>query len=455
MKQLLISAALPVTMGLLAMACVVAQDASEGAAGRRYDEITAVGKPTGRGGGTLFSPPAPPTAADKTSAAAFAGTSNGIGYGGGPVMTAGVNVYLIWYGNWANNSATTIIPDWASHLGESPHFNINTSYSDSSGNFVKNVVNYAGATSDAYSRGGSLTDGDIQTVVAGAISQNRLPLDANGVYFVLTSTDVQKPGFCTSYCGWHTYANLGGAKIKYAFVGNAAQCGGSCGGLGTTPNGNAGADDMISVMTHELEETATDPELNAWGDSNGENGDKCAWNFGAQYTTPNGGHANMRLGNRDYLIQQNWLNDGGGRCALRYNPAIPFGAPISINARADLRYVVAENGGNSALIANRDAVGAWERFQLINLGNGNVAIQALVNGRYVTAENAGNSALIANRTAIGAWETFRYVDLGNGYFALQAAANGRYVTAENAGAGALIANRTGIGAWEELHWDAR
>ena len=411
MKHLLISAALPVSMvlmGLLAMACVGAPDSTEGESGRRYDEITAVGKPTGRGGGTLFSPPAPVAEANKTAPSAFAGVNNGIGYGGGPVMASGVNVYLIWYGNWANNSATTIIPDWASHIGESPYFNINTSYSDGAGNFVKNVVNYAGATSDAYSRGGSLSDGDIQTVVASAISGNHLPLDANGVYFVLTSADVQKPGFCTQYCGWHTYANLGGAKIKYSFVGNAAQCGGSCGGLGTTPNGNAGVDDMISVMTHELEETATDPELNAWGDSNGENGDKCAWSFGAQYTTPNGGKANMRLGGRDYLIQQNWLNDGGGHCALSYHPAIPFGAPVSINARANLRYVSAENAGSSALLADRDAVGSWEKFQFINLGNGNVALEALVNGRYVTAENAGSSALIANRTAIGAWEELHW-----------------------------------------------
>jgi hypothetical protein len=454
MKQLVISAALPVTMGLLAMACVVAPESSEEPVDRQYDEITAVGKPTGKGGGTLFSPPAAPQVS-ASSASAFAGTNNGIGYGGGPVMASGVNVYLIWYGNWANNSATTIIPDWASNIGESPYFNINTSYSDSSGNFVKNVVSYAGATSDAYSRGGSLNDGDIQTIVAGAINGGKLPVDPKGVYFVLTSTDVQKDGFCTQYCGWHTYANIAGAKIKYSFVGNADKCGGSCGGLGTTPNGNAGVDDMISVMTHELEETATDPELNAWGDANGENADKCAWNFGAQYTTSNGGKANMKLGGRDYLIQQNWLNDGGGRCALSYNPAVPFGAPVSINARADLRYVSAESAGASALLADRDAVGTWERFQLVNLGGGNVAIKALINGQYVCADNAGNSPLIANRAAVGAWETFKYIDLGNGYFALQAAANGKYVTADNAGSSALIANRTAIGAWEKFHWDAR
>jgi hypothetical protein len=30
--------------------------------------------------------------------------------------------------------------------------------------------------------------------------------------------------------------------------------------------------------------------------------------FGQIYPTPNGAVANMKLGNRDYLIQQNWVN---------------------------------------------------------------------------------------------------------------------------------------------------
>ena len=42
---------------------------------------------------------------------------------------------------------------------------------------------------------------------------------------------------------------------------------------------------MASVIAHELEEAATDPDLNAWYDSRGyENADKCAWTFGTTYT---------------------------------------------------------------------------------------------------------------------------------------------------------------------------
>ena len=38
---------------------------------------------------------------------------------------------------------------------------------------------------------------------------------------------------------------------------------------------------MASIIAHELEEAATDPDLNAWYDRRGdENADKCAWTFG-------------------------------------------------------------------------------------------------------------------------------------------------------------------------------
>jgi hypothetical protein len=86
-----------------------------------------------------------------------------------------------------------------------------------------------------------------------------------------------------------------------------------------SPNGNVGADAMASVMAHELEETATDPDLNAWYDQRGyENADKCAWTFGTTYSVANGSKANMSLGGRDFLIQRNWVNAAGGYCALSY-----------------------------------------------------------------------------------------------------------------------------------------
>ncbi len=47
---------------------------------------------------------------------------------------------------------------------------------------------------------------------------------------------------------------------------------------------------------------------------------------------------------------------------------------------------------------------------MIRNADGTVSLRALVNGRYVAAENAGASPLIANRTAIGLWERFDLLD---------------------------------------------
>ena len=64
---------------------------------------------------------------------------------------------------------------------------------------------------------------------------------------------------------------------------------------------------MASVLTHEIDETITDPFLNAWYDSVGsENADKCAWTFGTTSTVGTAKY-NVTLGSIKYLIQQNWL----------------------------------------------------------------------------------------------------------------------------------------------------
>ena len=245
---------------------------------------------------------------------------NGITYHGGPVMLGTTNVYYIWYGNWSGNSATTILADLARSIGGSPYFNINTTYYNGSNTHVSNSVFYSSSTNDNYSHGTSLSDSAIQAVVTSALTSGRLPYDTRGVYFVLTSADVTaSSGFCTQYCGWHTHGTINGTDIKYSFVGNPDRCPSACEAQSTGPNGNAGADGMASIIAHELEETVTDPDLNAWYDSRGaENADKCAWTFGTTYTAPNGALANMALGTRNYLIQRNWVNASGGFCAKNY-----------------------------------------------------------------------------------------------------------------------------------------
>lgn len=263
---------------------------------------------------------------NKHEADSFALTTGGttktsaITYHGGALIRT-PTVYIIWYGNWnqANGSDTPagqqIVRDFVNSIGGSPYFNINTSYSTGSYTITGGVSN-GGETTDAYSRGTRLTDANIQTIVNDAITSSRLPYNANGVYFVLTSSDVnERSGFCTKYCGWHTAGTPSAGHIRYSFVGNANRCLNSCAAQTISPNSNAGVDGMISVIAHELEEAVTDPDpLSGWADAGGaENADKCAWTFGhAQYQVANGSWANMTLGSRNFLIQRNLYHNLNG-----------------------------------------------------------------------------------------------------------------------------------------------
>ena len=236
-----------------------------------------------------------------------------IKYHNGPVIEGTVNVYFIWYGNWSGNTGPSILTDLASSIGDSPYYKINAAYYDVVSNvkhFVTGHVTYAGSTTNNYAYGTTLDDNAVFAVVDDAVTSGALPEDTNGLYFVMTSSDVhESSGFCSQYCGWHWYdLDSHGVELRYAFVGDAStQCPSGCMAQTTGPNGNAGADGMASVFAHELEEANTDPRGTAWYDSRGqENADKCAWTWGTTYTTSNGAKANMKLGARDYLIQRNW-----------------------------------------------------------------------------------------------------------------------------------------------------
>ena len=272
-------------------------------------------RPDGKGDGTMQHQLAPDPFAGKNARTG----SNGISYHGGPVMLGTTNMHFIYYGNWSANStltgAQTILADFASHFGGTGYYNINTTYFDGSNNHVANSVTYAGAVSVGSPFGNNISDANLVSIVA---STN--PTDTNGVYFVLTSPEVNETsGFCTQYCGFHTHATINGNDIKYSFVGDGARCPSACSAQTTTPNGNLDADEMANVISHEFEESTSDPDLNAWFDRRGqENADKCNFNFGATFTTSNGAQANQTFGSRTYLIQQNWLNANGGLCAQRF-----------------------------------------------------------------------------------------------------------------------------------------
>jgi hypothetical protein len=262
-------------------------------------------------------------------------TGNQIQYWGGAVMLGTSHVYIVWYGAF-DSGTQAIINSFVSSIGGSPYFNINTGYFDSSGNSVSNSLTLSGSAQNNYSRGKSLRSSDIGGIVADTLAASQLPLDANGIYLVLTAGDVSVSGFGSSFCGYHSVRTVNSMNVHYAFIGNPAPAHlDNCAQQATnSPNNNPGADGMLSTIAHELSETVTDPNLDAWYDSGGnEVADKCSWNFGTTYTVSNGSLANMNLSGNNYLIQQNWVNAAGGSCGLSASPGPDFAVWASTSSQ--------------------------------------------------------------------------------------------------------------------------
>lgn len=260
-------------------------------------------------------------------------TSSRILYNGGYVLIGSANVYVIWYGCWdetcqAGNTLTqSITRDFMVNVGSSPYMQINTMYPNGSGQTPSGALLYGGEAFDQYSHGLELTAVDIQAIVRDQILGNHVPPDPAGIYLVIASADVGSTatGFCVpGALPHHGTGFANGSQFKYGFVGNAARCPSvaapqfldSNGTQLATPNGNLAGDAMITTIAHLVNVVITNSLGDAWFDRYGlQTADKCVGEFGPTYLV-NGGRANIKLGQRDFLLQQNWINDKKGHCAL-------------------------------------------------------------------------------------------------------------------------------------------
>lgn len=239
-------------------------------------------------------------------------------YHGGPVLRGTVGVYFIWYGSWPQSGARQLLPELVRSLSGSGYLRLQSGFHDPTAGSAASELALRGSTSDHYSQGDALSDASVANAVSRAIISGELPLDPEALYFVLGSADVRETsGFCSSYCGFHEHFRLFGETVRFAFVGNAEGCMSACAAQTIGPNGDAAVDAMASIVAHEISEAITDPDFDAWYDADGaENGDKCAWTFGATHAAPNGARANVVLGDRHFLLQQLWSSRAGGSCAL-------------------------------------------------------------------------------------------------------------------------------------------
>lgn len=132
-----------------------------------------------------------------TGLAPFIG--NGIKHRRGPVMDSGANVYIVWYGDWNSSLQTTIVnfitsmgmDNAASPFSVKSWWNINSLYYNTAGTRISSNIRLINEVTDAYSLGKKIDFIGVATIIQNAMFSNVLPYDADGIYLVLSSGDVQ------------------------------------------------------------------------------------------------------------------------------------------------------------------------------------------------------------------------------------------------------------------------
>jgi len=222
-----------------------------------------------------------------------------------------VHLYYVWYGQWNDPRAVSVLEDLAREIGSSSY--LASARRRDAGPAAK--VTYEGSARDPYSQGTVLSRASVQRIVLRAIATGALPADSDGLYLVLGSSDVDENGFCSVHCGWHAQGLAlppSMLRVHYGFAGDpAARCPQVCGGatvLGGSPNDAFGADAMVSAIVHPIEAMLAGSTGHAHRDLPletpvAESADRRTWDFRAAYVSPNGALANTHIGHRDYFIR--------------------------------------------------------------------------------------------------------------------------------------------------------
>ena len=250
--------------------------------------------------------------------ASHGGSSGNLSDHGGLVKPT-FKYYVIYWGSGFEATTQSLYTSFLSGLGQSSYWTINTQYMRGGGN----SASYGASYDDTSTPPSTVTDADLQAEVHKVLAGGHLTVDPNGIYFVITPKTVKvcsgSSCSCSNFCGYHSnYTDSSYGTVLYSTIPSAAACPASCGvfaGDSTSPNGNVEADEGVSILAHEAEETQSDALGSAWYDRRGyENADKCAYKYGPTTIGGNGAKVNQSIGGKQWLVQMNWSNQISG-CA--------------------------------------------------------------------------------------------------------------------------------------------
>jgi IPT/TIG domain-containing protein len=318
-------------------------------------------------------------AARPFAAKPFAGKN--LVYHGGPVMSSNTNYTFFWapsgspaYAAGYQTGVEKYFEDLAHDSGGDQNVDsVATQYTGEPGQAANYDSHFGGVIVDTtpYPINGCaqaatcLTDEQIQAEVTSYVEAHGLPQDLAHEYFVLTppgvescfgptSTECSAGSLSPAYCAYHGAITAPGGTIIYAddpYVLGVEGCDTS-----EHPNGPSDSA-LLGGISHEHNESITDPTLNAWfGPEGQENGDKCrtleeASEYGTPLgTAPDGSRYNQLINGAEYWYQQEWSNQGS-TCLQRLGAIAPTVTKLTPKKGAT-------SGGTTVAIAGTGFAGA-------------------------------------------------------------------------------------------------
>jgi hypothetical protein len=268
-------------------------------------------------------------------AAATAKPAGNLLYHGGPVLHTNTTYAIYWVPSGYSVDATYVstINGFFANVAAASGKTSNVYWSDSQytdatgkaayssafgGSFVDTHAFPASGCKDRYTST-CLTDAQVKAEITRVMGVKGWTAGPGKIFFMFTPKNV---GSCfgskcsySYFCAYHGSYGAAASPTLYANQPYAAFVPSRC-DSGQHPNGGD-ADATINVASHEHNEANTDPLGNAWYDSAGaENGDKCAWTFGAALGSTATGQYNQVIGTGKYFLQREWSNHSSG-CVLR------------------------------------------------------------------------------------------------------------------------------------------
>jgi hypothetical protein len=220
---------------------------------------------------------------------------------GGKIMPTSVSKAIFWGPKWGTSFAgdkITGLDSWyAGHIG-SHYANTVNEYTGTNGQ-VTSGGSYQGHIVDTSTATGGGTTSKILAEVCKQVTAGNIHPDTGGNGYYPVYTDVRRGS--AGYCAWHSYGTCSGQPVQIAYFFDLDGDSG-CDPKDTSGQHSQGLAALANVTGHELAEARSDPaNPGAWYDSSGyENGDKCAWTWGAPLVTLSNGSK--------WKLQGEWSN---------------------------------------------------------------------------------------------------------------------------------------------------